>query len=245
MSTNCIYCEENNSSEHFCCEICGVGMCEDCYNNEEEHSRHYQEITDSCESNEEVNRILDACNNKEPDYLCQCCLAKILGDEVIEVKKFSAWKIVEKRNYVANDKNHYSCSWDLCNGEMIIKSYGKLKYADSDFEAIKKYETPKDIVVSLIKAIIRSLDVFGCAQFSYEDQFFDIFESSEGGYEYSIYPNDLDLIFEDGELIDDEVADGGHCESENTMNVLSWLFPISSIIEAYELTPRGLKESTI
>ena len=56
MST-CIYCEDNNTAEHFCCEICGDGMCEDCYNSEKEHSSHYQEITDSCEDENQAALI--------------------------------------------------------------------------------------------------------------------------------------------------------------------------------------------
>ena len=224
MST-CIYCEDNNTAEHFCCEICGDGMCEDCYNSEKEHSSHYQEITDSCEDENQAALILKSCGGNEPDYLCQKCLDNILKVESIEVKKFSSWKIVERRKYIGDDKQMWSSSWDLCNGTIIVASYGKEKYVSKEFELIIKNKTSDDVSSFLIEALIEKIKKTDCAQFSYQGCFYDIFDSVEGGYIYNVYPDDLDLIFdENGDLKDEEELDGGLCTGDER-DVLTFIFP--------------------
>ena len=224
MST-CIYCDDNNTAEHFCCEICGDGMCEDCYNSEKEHSSHYQEITDSCEDENQAALILKSCGGNEPDYLCQKCLDNILKVESIEVKKFSSWKIVERRKYIGDDKKMWSSSWDLCNGTIIVASYGKEKYVLKEFELIIKNKTSDDVSSFLIEALIEKIKKTDCAQFSYQGCFYDIFDSVEGGYIYNVYPDDLDLIFdENGDLKDEEELDGGLCDGDER-DVLTFIFP--------------------
>lgn len=71
----CIYCENNQSSEHFLCEACGVGMCDECYDNLVEHTGHYHEI---CEltSDKLCKKIIKELGY-EPAYLCEKCLNKI------------------------------------------------------------------------------------------------------------------------------------------------------------------------
>lgn len=242
MSTNCIYCEENNSSEHFCCEICGVGMCEDCYNAYIEHDKHYNVPCEVAENDLQANKIIKACGGNEPDYLCQKCLNQILDSEMIEVKSSAFWKIIENRRCIGQDKTMWSSSWDLCNGSMVVASYGKLKYALEEFELLEKQETSDSVSKKLIECIVEKLKTSGFAQFSYQDNFYDIFESSEGGYIYNIYPDDLDVIFdEDGELIDEEEIDGGLCTGDEK-DVLSFIFPEHllytsvDVVESIEIT---------
>lgn len=221
----CIYCN-NKESEHFCCEICGVGMCEDCYNADIEHDKHYNMPCEVAENDLQANKIIKACGGREPDYLCQNCIDQILGSEMIEVKSSSFWKIIETRRYIGQNKTMWSSSWDLCNGSIIVASYGKLKYALEEFELIINNKTSEGVSKSLINALITEIESNGIAQFSYQGYFYDVFDSSEGGYQYSYYPDDIELIFDDdGELIDDEVLDGGYCESEDAISVLSFIFP--------------------
>ena len=225
MSTNCIYCEENNSSEHFCCEICGVGMCEDCYNADIEHDEHYNMPCEVAENELQANKIIKACGGNEPDYLCQKCLDQILDSEMIEVKSSAFWKIIENRRYIGQDKTMWSSSWDLCNGSMIVASYGKEKYVLKEFELIIKNKTSDDVSSFLIEALIEKIKKTDCAQFSYQGCFYDIFDSVEGGYIYNVYPDDLDLIFdENGDLKDEEELDGGLCTGDER-DVLTFIFP--------------------
>ena len=39
----------------------------------------------------------------------------------------------------------WSSSWDLCNGSMIVASYGKEKYVLKEFELIIKNKTSDDV----------------------------------------------------------------------------------------------------
>lgn len=224
MST-CVYCDDNNTAEHFCCEICGDGMCEDCYNADIEHDKHYNMPCEVAENDLQANKIIKACGGREPDYLCQNCLDNILKVESIEVKKFSSWKIVERRKYIGDDKQMWSSYWDLCNGTIIVASYGKEKYAIREFELIIKNKTSDDVSNFLIEALIEKIKKTDCAQFSYQGCFYDIFDSVEGGYIYNVYPDDLDLIFdENGDLKDEEELDGGLCDGDER-DVLTFIFP--------------------
>jgi len=75
----CLYCkEENQDQEHFECEVCHQGMCDDCYDSDVEHDLHFQEVLENCEEDIEEELILKACNGIEPAYLCQNCFNKIL-----------------------------------------------------------------------------------------------------------------------------------------------------------------------
>ncbi|MCT7578750.1 hypothetical protein [Aliarcobacter butzleri] len=225
MSNKCLYCADSNIGEHFCCSICGDGMCDDCYNSEKEHSLHYQEIIDSCEDEDQAAFIIKSCGGNEPDYICQKCLDKILSIESIEIKKHSAWKILERRRYICDDKTMWSSSWDLCNGSIIVASYGKLKYVSKEFELISNNETSDDVSNFLIEALIEKIKTTSCAQFSYQGCFYDIFDSVEGGYIYNVYPDDLDLIFdENGDLKNEEELDGGLCDGDER-DVLTYIFP--------------------
>jgi len=73
----CIYCDNNNSSTHFLCEVCGIGMCDDCYDNLIDHDLHYHQILKNCDCKREIKLITKACNG-EPEYICEICVNEIL-----------------------------------------------------------------------------------------------------------------------------------------------------------------------
>ncbi|WP_418181305.1 hypothetical protein ACNSOL_12420 (plasmid) [Aliarcobacter lanthieri] len=74
----CLYCENKKENEHFICDLCGNGMCEDCYDSDVEHDLHYNQILDLCDDEKHFELITKACNGIEPAYLCESCLNKTL-----------------------------------------------------------------------------------------------------------------------------------------------------------------------
>jgi len=73
----CMYCENSKTEEeHFVCDVCGEGMCEDCYELDTEHTLHYNRILEVCDNDIDYNLIVKSCNG-EPEYLCEKCLNKI------------------------------------------------------------------------------------------------------------------------------------------------------------------------
>ena len=77
-SKKCIYCSKNKKGDHFCCDVCGVGMCDDCYNTDCEHDEIYHEICESATA--ETYALIVESVGHEPAYLCNACLNKILKD---------------------------------------------------------------------------------------------------------------------------------------------------------------------
>jgi len=76
----CIYCEGSKQTKdlHFACEICGAGMCDDCYDRMVEHDAHYHEILENCDDEREIRLILEANNGNDPAYICESCVNIIL-----------------------------------------------------------------------------------------------------------------------------------------------------------------------
>lgn len=72
----CIYCEENESN-HFLCDSCGAGMCDECYETDE-HTEHYNKPLEECEDIH-VDAIKKVCNSEDPDYICEACMKKALS----------------------------------------------------------------------------------------------------------------------------------------------------------------------
>lgn len=79
-NTNCIYCEDNKPSNHFLCDVCGVGMCDDCYDEDKEHTGHYHEICESADDKE--YELIIKKVGYEPAYLCEKCLSKIIKSKL-------------------------------------------------------------------------------------------------------------------------------------------------------------------
>lgn len=74
----CMYCgKPKMKNEHFACDICGEGICNECYDLDVEHDLHYHRILEACNDEEQVKLITKACGG-EPEYLCERCLDKIL-----------------------------------------------------------------------------------------------------------------------------------------------------------------------
>jgi len=74
-----MYCEKpKTENEHFTCDICNEGMCDECYELDVEHDQHYNRPLEVC-NDKEYELIVEACNG-EPEYLCEKCLNKILKD---------------------------------------------------------------------------------------------------------------------------------------------------------------------
>ena len=80
----CIYCEPHkkcsNDELHFVCEICGNGMCDDCYDSMVEHDGHYHLPLENCDDEREIELITEACENDNPDYICEDCMNKVLKE---------------------------------------------------------------------------------------------------------------------------------------------------------------------
>ena len=76
-----MYCEKPKmEDEHFLCEVCGVGMCDECYDALVEHDGHFHLILENCDDEREIDLITKACGGSEPDYICEDCVNKILED---------------------------------------------------------------------------------------------------------------------------------------------------------------------
>ena len=75
----CLYCEKG-LSDHFFCENCGDGMCNDCYDAETEHDRHYNFVMEIADSKNIIK--LTKQFGKNPDYICEICIEKALRDEL-------------------------------------------------------------------------------------------------------------------------------------------------------------------
>lgn len=72
----CIYCEENPSN-HFLCDSCGAGMCDECYETNE-HTEHYNKPLEECRDTD-IDAIKKVCNSEDPDYICEACMKKALS----------------------------------------------------------------------------------------------------------------------------------------------------------------------
>lgn len=79
----CIYCDPRKKCSkdelHFACEICGNGMCDDCYDSMVEHDGHYHLPLENCDDEREIELITKACGNDDPDYICEECMNRVLG----------------------------------------------------------------------------------------------------------------------------------------------------------------------
>lgn len=81
-----MYCEKpKTEDEHFACDVCGEGMCDDCYDSDTPHDEHYFEPLENCDDEREVNLITRASGGKEPAYVCTNCLNAINGEPLKKV----------------------------------------------------------------------------------------------------------------------------------------------------------------
>ena len=71
----CLYCDKKRPSKHFLCEVCGIGMCDDCYDNLVEHDDHYHRVCENADQ-EEYNLVIKKIGH-EPEYICNKCLGEI------------------------------------------------------------------------------------------------------------------------------------------------------------------------
>jgi hypothetical protein len=82
--SKCLYCDKETSEDlHFVCEVCGVGMCDECYRGMTEHDGHFNRI---CETAEYPDAYL--VNGQEPDYLCEHC-AEVLATEYYKINNIT------------------------------------------------------------------------------------------------------------------------------------------------------------
>ena len=74
VENDCLYCdEEKNKSEHFTCNGCGTGMCEDCYSQDKEHDEHCFDFHESVEDEKLYNHIKE-CVGVDYGYMCYECI---------------------------------------------------------------------------------------------------------------------------------------------------------------------------
>lgn len=80
---DCIYCETHKEQDvrdlHFNCEMCGNGMCDECYENMVEHHQHYNLPFDNSDSSEDIERIAQLCENDNPEYICETCMKNVFA----------------------------------------------------------------------------------------------------------------------------------------------------------------------
>jgi hypothetical protein len=64
----CAYCNHDDikHSNHFQCDMCDKGMCDDCYDNLTEHDGHYHRPYESDEWSDE----------RQPEYVCDECIGE-------------------------------------------------------------------------------------------------------------------------------------------------------------------------
>ena len=76
VENNCLYCnEENNTSEHFICCACGIGMCKNCYDLMKEHDEHCFDFHESIEDESLYNHIVKSTGFKY-GYMCYECIGR-------------------------------------------------------------------------------------------------------------------------------------------------------------------------
>lgn len=73
VDNTCLYCDKQNKSEHFICNACGTGMCEDCYNQDKEHNEHCFDFSESIEDEKLYNHIVEQTGVKY-GYMCYACI---------------------------------------------------------------------------------------------------------------------------------------------------------------------------
>jgi hypothetical protein len=71
----CIYCDNNNKAEHFICEDCGCGMCNDCYDEDAEHTEHTFDFSEMIEDNNLYNYISEKIG-VDYGYMCYDCITE-------------------------------------------------------------------------------------------------------------------------------------------------------------------------
>ena len=71
----CICCGQNESS-HFQCEVCRIGMCDDCYDDMREHNGIYNRPYENLEEEHQKQLIKNLGN--EPEYICDDCLDRAI-----------------------------------------------------------------------------------------------------------------------------------------------------------------------
>lgn len=139
------------------------------------------------------------------------------------IDTFQDWKAVENRKQVINGAT-CSCDYDLFYKDILIASYGKIKPLLDELDLIKNQQMSETIFDYFVEALAKKLDEDNQLQFIYDDKFYDLFDSVEGGYIYNVYPNEPNLIFDkDGELIDDMQLDGGLYDGKSKDIILSVL----------------------
>jgi hypothetical protein len=77
--SRCLYCKTDKlftiEELHFSCGVCWNGMCDDCYNEEKDHTCHYHMISEIWDDDllEKIKEELWDI----PDYICEECVSKI------------------------------------------------------------------------------------------------------------------------------------------------------------------------
>ena len=84
VESNCQYCKENKSN-HFLCDSCGVGMCDECYESDREHNQHYHMPLENCEDTQ-IDLVKKVCQSDDPQYICETCMQKALS---LTLKEFA------------------------------------------------------------------------------------------------------------------------------------------------------------
>lgn len=73
VDATCLYCTDNKPSEHFICQACGTGMCEDCYRYDYDHTEHCFDFHESIED-EKLYEHIKKETGSTYGYMCFACI---------------------------------------------------------------------------------------------------------------------------------------------------------------------------
>lgn len=118
--SKCIYCDPHKECEevHFMCEICGDGMCDDCYDAMKEHDGHYHLPLENCDSEMGIKLIIKACGNDDPAYICESCMTETMTNGKIayireDLEKLVGTRWKDKKHLQEHLQNTYELSTSL------------------------------------------------------------------------------------------------------------------------------------
>lgn len=73
VDNTCLYCTSGKKSEHFICQACGTGMCEECYNGGREHDEHCVDFHETTEDDTLYEHIKEQ-TVATYGYMCYACI---------------------------------------------------------------------------------------------------------------------------------------------------------------------------
>lgn len=89
-------------------------------------------------------------------------------------------------------------------------------------EILRNTEKEKDTI--FFKRVEKELKNEEEVLFQFEDKFYHVQESSEGGFDVNVFEKEEDIFDEDEEINFDLVVDGGVVDTEDRLVAISYMF---------------------